>query len=142
MKAYSILSKILAVFYFIFGAGSISGGIQLITTNGMGMSLSMLDNTPFNSFLVPGLILAIVIGGLSLLTSVLLFFQYRLAIECTAALGFGLIIWIYVEMYLTHMSFWLQTVIFSIGVIIIISSMILYKLSIRNTKQLKNKPSN
>jgi hypothetical protein len=134
MKSYNVLSKILAVFYIIFGCGSILGGIQLITTNGMGMPVSILENTPFSSFLVPGLILAIVIGGLSLLTSVLLFLNHKLAIECSAALGFGLIIWIYVEMYLTRMSFWLQTVIFAIGILIIIVSIALYKLSALNNK--------
>lgn len=134
MKSYNVLSKILAVFYIIFGSGSILGGIQLITTNGMGMSVSILENTPFSSFLVPGLILAVVIGGLSLLTSVLLFLNHKLAIECSVTLGFGLIIWIYVEMYLTRMSFWLQTVIFAIGILIIIISLVLYKLSTMNNK--------
>jgi hypothetical protein len=127
----------MASFYIFLGILSMVGGIQLIRTNGMGIPVAWLENTPFSSFLIPGLILTIVIGGLSLLTAILMFLKRKFAIICSAALGFGLLIWIFVEMYLIHESFWLQAAIFIIAVLIVIVSMLLYKLYLKNIQVAK-----
>ena len=55
---------------FVFmGITAVVCGVLLILTDGMGMSRAELDQTPFESFLVPGLILAVVVGGSQLLAS-------------------------------------------------------------------------
>ena len=41
---------------------AVGGGIGLLV-NGLGIPESQLENTPFDSFIVPGLLLAFVVGG-------------------------------------------------------------------------------
>jgi hypothetical protein len=40
------------------------GGVGLIATNGLGMKVSDLAGSPFGSYLLPGLALAVIVGGL------------------------------------------------------------------------------
>ena len=104
MKAYRALSLILAAVLLFTGIISIASGIAMIATNGIGIPLEYLEGTVFDSFLVPGLILAIVIAGVSILAGILLIKRKRYAIEASSSAGFALLIWIFVEMYLTKQS--------------------------------------
>ncbi|MGG0715972.1 hypothetical protein ABE096_00030 [Robertmurraya massiliosenegalensis] len=89
---------------------------MLISPDGsiLSMPLSMLQNTPFSNFLIPGLILFIGLGILPMLTAVFLITEKPLKIAEKLSLykgilwswnnslyiGFILIIWITVEVYM------------------------------------------
>jgi hypothetical protein len=90
-------SGLLAVGWFNL-VSAVIGGIGLIVTNGMGMPLSWLVGSPFGSYLGPGLILLLIVGGTQALAVLL---QHRSSPwypAAAAVAGFGMVIWIVVEL--------------------------------------------
>jgi hypothetical protein len=106
----------LLIVLLYFGAlSAISGGVLGVMANGAGVPLEYLQDTPFTSYVIPGLILGVVIGGTQGLAAITTQRQHpRSAIASTVA-GFGMIIWIFVELAITGYS-WLQTVYLALGV--------------------------
>ena len=128
---YRVISKILAILLLFTGLISIISGIWMIVTNGMGMPVSWLEGTAFTSYLIPGLILSIVIAGVTILAGILLIMRKKGAIEASAASGFGLLIWLFTEMYIltTMGSHFLHAIIFTEALVILIATMVLLRLS-------------
>lgn len=96
---------------------ALGGGLGLIAANGMGMPLSWLEGTPFDSFVIPGLILLLIVGGTQALA---VLGQHRRQPWCFAAAGvagFGMVIWVYVEVALLPVYSFLHTLYFSTGVL-------------------------
>jgi len=102
---------------------AVLGGYGLITASGAA-SLLLLEGSPFNSFFVPALILTFIVGGTNLLGAIAVWTKNKYASEASAAAGMGLIIWIYAETYLLTGRSWLQTLFFSIGVMVLVLTMI------------------
>jgi hypothetical protein len=101
----------------VFNAVSaIGGGIGLVFANGLGMPASVLGDGPFTSFVVPGLILLAVVGGTQTLAAVALIARWASALVWSAVAGFGLVIWIYVEVAIMPGYSWLQTLYFVTGI--------------------------
>lgn len=99
-----------------FGAVSaLGGGVLGIAANGAGVPLEYLRGTPFTSYLIPGLILGVVIGGTQVAAAISV--QRRRPYGGVAATiaGAGMIIWIFVELAITGYS-WLQSVYLSLGI--------------------------
>lgn len=71
-------------------------GILLIV-NGLGMPLTVLAATPFDSFLVPGLLLSIVVGGSLLGAAWLVWTRHPRAWLASLVAGVILLGWIVVE---------------------------------------------
>ncbi len=94
--------------------------------NGLGMQISSLHGY-FPSFILPGLILGFVVGGTHLIASYLLIKNQKFSPEASAVAGFGMIIWIYTEMYIIQNPHWLQTFYFVVGIITLIATMGLFK---------------
>jgi hypothetical protein len=130
MKIYRIVSKILAILLLFTGAVSVVSGALMIITNGIGMPLFWLEGTVFTSYLIPGLILLIVISGVTLLSGILLLMRKKGALAASASSGFGLLIWLFTEMYvLTQMgSHFLHAIIFTEALVVLLATMILLKL--------------
>ena len=84
-------------------------------TDGLGMPLSLLDNSPFTSFFWPAVLLLIAIGGTQTLATVLLLRRTVSALLWTSIAGFGMIIWILVETILIQGFSWLQGIYFTTG---------------------------
>ena len=106
--------------------GAIGGGIGLVAdpTNNIGMPVSQLEGTPFNDYLIPGLILLIVVGLFSLLVFVGLLLRWKAAWWLSLASGGGLVIWIITEVallgYLPGSGTGLQIVFGLVGVAIVV----------------------
>jgi hypothetical protein len=100
----------------VFGALSALGGAVLaIAANGAGVPLEYLAHTPFSSYVVPGLFLGGVVGGTQLSAAVALFARRRRAPVISAIAGFGMLIWIFVELAVIGHYSWLQAVYFGLG---------------------------
>lgn len=57
----------------VFNAlSAVGGGIGMVVADGLSMPRSLLADTPFTTFTVPGLILLVVVGGTQLVSAVLL----------------------------------------------------------------------
>lgn len=63
-----------------------------------------LAGSPFASYLVPGLLVLVVVGGLHTLAFVLLVRRERRALLVTTISGYGLVIWILVQMVIISFS--------------------------------------
>jgi hypothetical protein len=99
----------------LFGALSALAGAVLAAANGAGVPLEYLTNSPFPSYVVPGLILGAVVGGTQLAAAIALLRRQRLALLLSAIAGFGMIIWIFVELAIIRQYSWLQSAYFALG---------------------------
>lgn len=102
------------------------------------MPLSWLQSSPFSSFLIPGLILALLLGVFPLLLLPALWFKPKLqrlqvlnvykqrhwAITFALYLGVMMVGWINFQLLFVQRYFWLQPVIALVGLAIIIFSLL------------------
>ena len=75
-----------------------------------------LEGSPFTSYLVPGLVLALVLGGVHAIAFGLLLRRRPSALFAAAAAGYAALIWIFVQMMVIPFSF-LQAVYFMAGAV-------------------------
>lgn len=100
-----------------FGAVSaFAGAVLAIALKGSGVPLEHLVHSPFTSYVWPGLILGVVVGGTQLSAAMALLRKRRLALLLSATAGFGMVIWIFIELAMLQQYSWLQTVYFFLGV--------------------------
>jgi hypothetical protein len=95
------------------GVSAVGGGIELMASSGSGRfapPAELLAHTPFSSFLVPGLLLALVVGGTSLVAAVLTWRNSPAATEVTVLAGGALAVWIIAELSLIRTGSALQVV--------------------------------
>lgn len=114
---------ILIVLLFVQAVGAIGGGaVLVISPDGdiMHMPTSQLDGSPFDSFLIPGLILLIVLGIAPLVAGVGLLLRRAWAWWLAGVVGCGLLVWIAVEMTIIDYD-WLQPAYFGMGLAIILA---------------------
>lgn len=113
--------RISLIFISIFVAlCAIGGGVGLVFANGLGMPISWLSYSPFSSYTVPGLILLFVVGGTYLL-SVIWQWKGRYSASLVSAVsGFGLLIWIFTELYIIRQPHLLQAIFFGIAVVTLV----------------------
>lgn len=101
-----------------FGALSAAAGAVLgVAANGAGVPLAYLEGSPFTSYVVPGLILGIVVGGTQLAAAIALATKRPRALLLAAIAGFGMQIWIFTELAIIKEYSWLQTTYFALGVL-------------------------
>lgn len=99
-----------------FGAGSAAiGGVLGVVFEGAGLPVEYLRGTPFDSFVVPGLILGVVVGGTQLLAAITSHRNHARWSVLGATAGFGMVIWIFAELALLGEFSWLQVVYFALG---------------------------
>jgi len=73
-----------------------------------GMPLSLLEHSPFATFLIPGLLLVFVIGLGTTIAGALVLRRTARANVWAFAAGVALLTWIVVEMVLLRAAHWLQ----------------------------------
>lgn len=81
---------------------AIAGFLYLGPGGAAGWSTEFLEGSPFDSYLWPGVILLVVVGGTQLVAFVLLAMRRGSAPFWTAVAGFAMVIWIVVEQLLFH----------------------------------------
>lgn len=92
----------------INGLGALYGGISFIadpTGGSMQMPLSYLEHSPFSSYLIPGIVLLLVNGCLSIATIILLLLKHARAPWLVMAQGVLLSGWILVQMAMLRMFY-------------------------------------
>ncbi|HEV2072192.1 MAG TPA: hypothetical protein VGR29_01005 [Thermomicrobiales bacterium] len=92
--------KLLAVELFMGFLALTCGGLLLV--DGLGMPESTLESSPFDSFLIPGLLLSGVVGGSMLLAARLIWFRRPMAPIMSLLAGIILLCWIIVEAIMVH----------------------------------------
>jgi len=100
----------------VFGAlSALLGAVLAIAANGAGVPLEYLKNSPFSSYFIPGLILGVVVGGTQLAAAIALLAKRGIALLLSAVAGFGMLIWIFVELAMIQQFSWLQAAYFILG---------------------------
>jgi hypothetical protein len=100
------------------GLGGVIGGLGLTldpTGGDVGLDLSLLDSSPFDSFLVPGLVLLSVNGIGHLVGALCSFLRLELAGRLAIALGSFLIAWILTQVWWIGLVSWLQPLYLGFG---------------------------
>jgi hypothetical protein len=89
---------ILAAIEAFIGLGAAGGGLAILTgAFDQWFPVTWLQGTPFNDYLVPGLVLLIVVGGGMLLAAITLFSRREFALLFSAAMGLVMIGWEIIE---------------------------------------------
>jgi hypothetical protein len=114
---YRIVTRLLAALTLFGALSALAGAVLAIAANGAGVPLQYLANSPFPSYAVPGFILGVVVGGTQLAAAIALLRRQRIAPLLSAIAGFGMLIWIFVELAIIRQYSWLQSAYFALGVL-------------------------
>ena len=96
---------------------AVGGGVGMVATDGLGMPRSFLADGPFDSYIGPGMILLLIVGGTQVLALVLLLRRAETRLLAGAVAGFGMLIWIIVEVGLISEFSWPQMIYLGAGVL-------------------------
>ena len=125
--------RILAVFLLLFlGFGGVYGALMLISDPSgakFDWSLDLLNGTPFNSFLIPGIVLLIVNGLFPISVAVITVLKKSYTHTLILFQGVIVIIWLSVQLLLNP-DFFLPVThypSYSIGVLLVIIGLVLRK---------------
>ena len=112
---YSIVTRLLAALTLFGALSALAGAVLAIAANGAGVPLNYLANSPFPSYAVPGFILGVVVGGTQFAAAIALLRRQRIALLLSAIAGFGMLIWIFVELAIIRQYSWRQSAYFALG---------------------------
>lgn len=107
------------------GITSVIGGLLLVYNPHGGifnLQLPMLKNTPFNSFVIPGIILGVVVGGINLYALYLNIQQRGQRLNWAIAGGCAIAGWIAVQVILIQTINNLHITYFCAGILLILAA--------------------
>ncbi len=114
-----VLKRILFLLNMVIGAGGIAGGFLALSPNArisVGIDTSMLVNSPFTTFLIPGLFLLLIIGVGNLTVGRLnIRSKYSPYYECL--MGMIQCAWIVIQCLMLLAVNWLHVLFFIFGLI-------------------------
>lgn len=105
----------LIILTWFVALGAVAGGTGLIVQADLGLDASLLDGTPFASFVVPGYILLLVVGGSNIVAGTLLLIEHEQASSFAFLAGAILTVWIAVQVVMIGMVSILQPAMFTFG---------------------------
>ena len=99
----STVEIVLAGLLLAVALPAVAGGIGLLT-GVIEPPAEDLADTPFDSYVIPGVLLAVVVGGSSAIASAAVWRRHRLGPAVALVAGLGLMIWIVVQMTMIQFS--------------------------------------
>lgn len=108
----------------LLGFGVVSsaiGAVMGVFLGGAGVPPEYLDGSPFSSFVVPGVILGLVVGGTQTAGLWGMLRAPRVGLLLASVAGFGMLIWIFAEMAVIGEFSFLQAVYFGVGMLELIA---------------------
>ena len=130
MKTFlTITASLLLIFN---GIGALHGGWNFITHpdgSSMQMSLDFLKHTPFQNYLIPGIVLFIANGLFSFIVLTVLIFRLWYASWLVLAQGIVLTGWIGIQIILIQTIHSLHIIMGSVGIVLIVIGWLLKKYS-------------
>lgn len=111
--------KLLMVMHFFVGIGALVGGGAAILDpfNPLGVPLDTLEHSPFDNFLIPGLILFIIIGIGSLISGVTALLKSGYQGYYSSVSSWALMIWIAVQCLMLRAIVFAHVLFFVIGLV-------------------------
>lgn len=103
------------------GLTALLGGLQLViwARGAPWIPIELLEPTPLQSFLVPGLVLGLVVGGSGLACTVCVGRRSRAGIDLTLLAGGAMLLWILTEVALLRELHWLQALYGVLGLLLL-----------------------
>ncbi len=100
-------------------AAVIGGGLLIVRPDGgwLGLSQALLDPTPFGSFLVPGLLLAAVVGGVQVAAGLALLQRRSNDVRLALVAALVLAGWIAIQAVMLGVIIWLQPLFFLVAIL-------------------------
>jgi hypothetical protein len=117
---------LVAVLCLLIGVTGIGGGLSLVLYpdgSRTQLPLALLRYSPFEDYLVPGLLLSLVVGLGNALASLMVLRGDARARGASLLAGSVLVVWIVCEMVLLRTIHWLQIVYLSLGVLVVVESL-------------------
>jgi hypothetical protein len=114
--SFRVVTRLLAALTLFGALSAVAGAVLAIAANGAGVPLDYLANSAFPSYVVPGVILGVVVGGTQLAAAIALLKKQPSALLLSTIAGFGMLIWIFVELAIIRQYSWLQSAYFVLGV--------------------------
>ena len=111
------IEKLCVIIHLFVGIGALGGGaVPIINPSSpMGMSAEALQNSPFTSFLIPGLLLFVVIGLGNLFAALSFFRQWELRPFISGFFAFALVMWLAIQCAMLQAVAALHVIFFCIG---------------------------
>ncbi len=107
---------------FIALTAIVSGSLMINDPDGstLDLSVNLLSSTPFKNFLVPGIILTGLVGGMNLLAVFYNLQRNKNRYNWAMAGGFLLCGWILLQMFLINVTHWLHFIYMGTGILVIL----------------------
>lgn len=118
MDKAKVLSYSTGTLLTLVGLGAVATGLGLMlepTGEGLGFSLSLLKDSPFDDYLIPGILLFSIHGIASLIGALLAFRNNRFTGIATMLLGISMVIWIVAQVVWIGSQSWLQPTFLVVG---------------------------
>jgi hypothetical protein len=119
------MKSLLVILISFISFTAILSGVLMISNPDGGiskLSLSLLEGTPFKNFLIPGILLAIIVGGINLLAVFHNIKHQPTRYNWALAGGITISGWIIGQMIVIHSVHWLHILYLGIGILIILLS--------------------
>ena len=100
--------RLLIALTLVGALSAFTGAAVAIVANGTGIPQEYLANSPLRSYAGPGLILGLIVGGTQLAAATALARRQRTALLLSTIAGFGMLIWIFLELAILRQYSWLQ----------------------------------
>lgn len=115
-------SLLFVLVVFIALTSTISGLLMISKPDGSILQLTpgLLEGTPFNNYLVPGILLATIVGGVNLIAVFFNMQRHPFRYNWAMAGGFMISGWLIVQMILIRTLHWLHFIYLGIGLLIIL----------------------
>lgn len=118
-KTSKIMRNILGILLLLLAINAFGGGYYGMT-GAKAIPTEWLKNSPFNNYLIPGLILFVCVGGTALLASILVFRHDAHANKAAAICGIIVIGWLIAQVAIIGFVSWLQPAIAIVATIILL----------------------
>jgi hypothetical protein len=124
VNAHPLTRIVVLLLRLLLGFGVVScaiGAVMGIFLGGAGVPMEYLDGSPFSSFVLPGIILGVVVGGTQAAGLWGMLRSPRAGLLLAAVAGFGMLIWIFVELAMISEYSFLQALYFGVGLLELIA---------------------
>ncbi|MFA6784994.1 MAG: hypothetical protein WCR13_08870 [Sphaerochaeta sp.] len=111
------ITGVLFILHLLVGTGGMAGGFACLIDphSPLGAPVEMLQNSPFSSFLIPGILLFSVIGIGNFISAAVLTQSKKWSGYTSSISGWSLVIWIIVQCYMIQSIVFLHVLFFCIG---------------------------
>ena len=110
---------ILATLLALVAANAFAGGYYGLA-GAKGVPTEWLAGSPFSSYVIPGLVLFLVVGGSCLVAAIALFASFRIDRIAACVSGGVLLVWIVVQVAVIGYVSWLQPTIFGVSIVVLL----------------------